>query len=139
MTPADFRQRVVALAQRCGLSNDRIILGGDHLGPNPWKDAPADAAMEQAGHMVAAYVEAGFTKIHLDTSMGCRGEPVALDDAATAARAATLAEIAEESARSQGLPPPVYVIGAEVPVQAVPWKRSTRSSRLLLELRPQDT
>ena len=31
--------------------------------------------MARAEAMVAAYVEAGFEKIHLDTSMGCAGEP----------------------------------------------------------------
>ena len=31
--------------------------------------------------MVDAYVRAGFTKLHLDTSMGCAGEPAALPDA----------------------------------------------------------
>ena len=31
--------------------------------------------MARAEAMVAAYVEAGFGKIHLDASMGCAGEP----------------------------------------------------------------
>ena len=80
---------------KVGLDNCKIVLGGDHLGPNPWKDLPADQAMAKAEAMIAAYVQAGFTKLHLDTSMGCRGERVALADAETAERAARLAEIAE--------------------------------------------
>ena len=51
--------------------------------------------MAEARTMVAAYVEAGFTKVHLDTSMGCAGESVALPDAITAERAADLAAVAE--------------------------------------------
>jgi D-tagatose-1,6-bisphosphate aldolase subunit GatZ/KbaZ len=62
--------------------------------------------------MVDAYTRAGFTKIHLDTSMGCAGEPAALPDAFTAERAADLAAVAEAAADL----PPVYVIGTEVPV-----------------------
>ena len=37
--------------------------------------------MARPSAMVAAYVEAGFRKIHLDASMGCAGEPAALADA----------------------------------------------------------
>lgn len=46
--------------------------------------------------------------------MGCAGEPVALADAETAARAARAGRRRNSSARR--LPPPVYVIGTEVPV-----------------------
>lgn len=116
MTPAGFRRFVLEIADRVGLAHDRILLGGDHLGPNPWRSLPADAAMEEAAEMVRAYVLAGFTKIHLDTSMGCRGEPVALDNQMTAARAAQLARVAEQAAATSGHPPPMYVVGTEVPV-----------------------
>ncbi len=113
MTPAAFQQFVEGIADKVGLDNRRIVLGGDHLGPNPWKDLPPDQAMAKAEAMIAAYVQAGFTKLHLDTSMGCRGERVALADAETAERAARLAEIAEVNKVDQ---PPIYVIGTEVPV-----------------------
>lgn len=114
MTPAAFRDFVFAIAARVGYPAARIVLGGDHLGPNPWKHLPAGEAMARAEAMVAAYAAAGFTKLHLDTSMGCRGEPPALSDAVTAARAARLAAVAE--AQGRGVHPPVYVIGTEVPV-----------------------
>jgi D-tagatose-bisphosphate aldolase class II non-catalytic subunit len=114
MTPAAFRDFVFSIADRVGCARDRIILGGDHLGPNPWKHLPAEEAMTRAEVMIAAFAAAGFTKLHLDTSMGCAGEPVALADAETAARAARLAAVAE--AHRQGALPPVYIIGTEVPV-----------------------
>ena len=113
MTPAAFRQFVEGIADKVGLDNRKIVLGGDHLGPNPWKDLPPDQAMAKAEAMIAAYAQAGFTKLHLDTSMGCKGERVALADAETAERAARLAEIAEVNKVDQ---PPAYVIGTEVPV-----------------------
>ena len=115
MRPADFAGLVRRLATREGCPEALVILGGDHLGPNPWREQDPQAAMGQAEAMVAAYVAAGFRKIHLDASMGCRGEPEALDDAATAERAARLAAVAEAAAARAGLPPPVYVIGTEVP------------------------
>ena len=115
MTPEGFRAFVLGIATAAGLAAERVILGGDHLGPNPWKALPADEAMAKAEVMVAAFVAAGFRKIHLDCSMGCKGEPAALADAVVAERAARLAKVAEGAATANGLPLPVYIIGTEVP------------------------
>ena len=115
MTPAAFADLVQGLARDEKCPRDQIVLGGDHLGPNPWRDRPADEAMEEACAMIAAYAAAGFRKLHLDASMGCAGEPAALDDRTTAQRAARLAAAAEAAARAAGLPAPLYVIGTEVP------------------------
>jgi D-tagatose-1,6-bisphosphate aldolase subunit GatZ/KbaZ len=115
MTPVMFRDLVLDRARSVGLPRGQILLGGDHLGPNPWKSLPADQALRRAEIMIAAYVEAGFTKIHLDTSMGCEGEPAALPEAVTATRAARLAVAAEAAAARCGNAPR-YVIGTEVPI-----------------------
>jgi D-tagatose-bisphosphate aldolase class II non-catalytic subunit len=114
MTPADFRKFVESIAARVGLDPSRVILGGDHLGPNPWKHLAPDEAMQRAKAMTDGYARAGFTKLHLDTSMGCAGEPVALADEVTAERAAALAKVAEAAVRNGT--PPIYIIGTEVPV-----------------------
>lgn len=116
MTPQAFRTFVLGIAGRVGFDPARLILGGDHLGPNPWKALPAEQAMRHAETMMVGFARAGFTKLHLDTSMGCRGEPAALPDDLTAARAARLAGMAEKAAAAAGLPLPCYVIGTEVPV-----------------------
>lgn len=115
MTPADFATLVRRIAGEEALPKGLLILGGDHLGPNPWRKEPAEAAMAQAVAMIRAYAAAGFGKLHLDASMGCLGEPEALDDATTAARAARLAAAAEAAAAEAGHPPPLYIIGTEVP------------------------
>jgi D-tagatose-bisphosphate aldolase class II non-catalytic subunit len=115
MTPADFRRFVEAIAARVEFPLDDLILGGDHLGPNPWKSLPAEEAMARAAIMIAAYVDAGFRKIHLDTSMGCAGEPDALADDVTAKRAARLARVSEDRAALSNLPKPSYIVGTEVP------------------------
>lgn len=116
MTPADFRRFVEDIAARVGFDTKRLILGGDHLGPNPWKHLPAEDAMQKSEVMIDAFVRAGFTKIHLDTSMGCAGEPAALPDAVTAERAARLAKVSEAAASEAGFDLPVYIIGTEVPI-----------------------
>ncbi|MBZ9674113.1 class II D-tagatose-bisphosphate aldolase, non-catalytic subunit [Mesorhizobium sp. ES1-1] len=115
LTPQAFYDQVTAMAEAAGLKPGRLILGGDHLGPNPWKNLPADEAMAKAETMIAAYVRAGFRKLHLDTSMGCAGEPVALEDEVVADRAARLAKVAEAISASQGGVAPVYIVGTEVP------------------------
>ncbi|QKD04343.1 D-tagatose-bisphosphate aldolase, class II, non-catalytic subunit [Mesorhizobium loti] len=115
MTPDLFVAFVLEIASKEGLDPQRIIFGGDHLGPNPWRAEPAAQAMSKAEAMVTAYVWAGFSKIHLDASMGCAGEPAALDDETIATRAARLAKAAEKAARARGGALPVYIIGTEVP------------------------
>lgn len=115
MRPADFAALVARIAREEGCPPEQIVLGGDHLGPNPWRDQPAEAALAEAEKMVEAYVAAGFRKIHLDASMGCAGEPAALDDATTAERAARLAGAAERVARASDGEMPRYIIGTEVP------------------------
>ena len=115
MQPAEFRQLVLKLARDAGVGTDSLILGGDHLGPNPWRNLPADEAMARAEVMIAAYAAAGFTKLHLDCSMGCKGEAAALEDDEVAKRAVRLCRAAE-AAVPAGAPRPVYIIGTEVPV-----------------------
>jgi D-tagatose 6-phosphate 4-epimerase len=66
--------------------------------------------------MVGDYVAAGFTKIHLDASMPCRGDPVRLDEFIVAERAARLAAAAEATAERTAREPPLYIVGSEVPV-----------------------
>lgn len=116
MTPADYIAYVRELARKAGLPLERLILGGDHLGPNTWQHLPPDQAMANARDLIAAYVRAGFHKIHLDCSMACAGDPVPLPDAIVAERSADLAQVAEQAALAAELPPPVYVIGTEVPI-----------------------
>ena len=111
LRPDGFRDLVWGVAERVGLPRARVILGGDHLGPNPWRHLPADEAMARACEMISAYAAAGYGKLHLDASMGCAGEPAALLDEQTARRAATLARHAEAACAGK----PVYVIGTEIP------------------------
>ena len=115
MTPAGFVSFVRHLADDARLPPNDLLLGGDHLGPSPWQDLPAETAMGEALSLVAAYVQNGYTKIHLDASMPLGGDPPApLPVELAAARSADLAAAAE-AARPSGLAP-AYVIGTEVPV-----------------------
>lgn len=113
MRPADFIAFVYAIADKAGVARSRIAFGGDHLGPQVWRKGPAEQAMTKARVMVAEYVRAGFTKIHLDCSEGCMGEPAQLGDELAATRAADLAAAA--LAASDAPDDLIFVIGTEVP------------------------
>jgi D-tagatose-1,6-bisphosphate aldolase subunit GatZ/KbaZ len=116
MRPADFHRFVSGIAAACGLPASRLLLGGDHLGPNCWQGEPSEVAMVKSEAMVAEYVRAGFRKIHLDCSMACADDGTPLPDSLVAARAARLALACEHAWGEAGGEPPVYVIGTEVPV-----------------------
>jgi D-tagatose-1,6-bisphosphate aldolase subunit GatZ/KbaZ len=116
MRPAAFRDLVYGLAKAAQLPRERLVLGGDHLGPNCWQNLESAAALAKANVMVAEYVTAGFRKIHLDCSMACAGDPPSLGDELIAERTAALCAITESAWRNSGGEPPVYIIGSEVPV-----------------------
>ena len=98
--PPGFAISCEKLVAQARLPAGRLILGGDHLGPHVWRKLPAEDAMRRAEEMIAQYVRAGFTKIHLDASMPCAGDPAILPDETVASRAARLAKIAEASCES---------------------------------------
>jgi D-tagatose-1,6-bisphosphate aldolase subunit GatZ/KbaZ len=122
MTPEIFRDFVFSIADKNGLGREKITLGGDHLGPNVWRNEAPEKAMEKAKRQISSYVEAGFNKIHLDASMPLRGDNCEkhkpLDAEIVASRTAELCSAAEKSFWKSGsrLEPPIYIIGTDVPV-----------------------
>jgi D-tagatose-1,6-bisphosphate aldolase subunit GatZ/KbaZ len=119
MTPPLFKGYVYDIAARIGYPSDQIILGGDHLGPLIWKDEEERDAMAKSEKLVSDFVKAGFTKIHLDTSMKLQDDGDGkLSPEVIAERGASLCAAAEEAFQSVGKDRqrPVYVIGSEVPI-----------------------
>ena len=139
MTPKQFSQYVWNIASGLGLHPERVILGGDHLGPNVWQKESVASAMAKARVLVQECVLAGYSKIHLDASMKCGDDDPEkpLSRNIIADRSAELCLAAEEAflrqlpveATSflsvQSVPKiryhshligPVYVIGSEVPL-----------------------
>ena len=124
MTPRDFRAFILSRAGSAGFPPERIILGGDHLGPYPWLSRRSPEAMSLARELVVACIHAGYAKIHLDASMPLAEDPLegegALDPRLAAEREAELAQAAETAFQDYqrvhpSSAPPVYVIGTEVP------------------------
>lgn len=115
-TPSQFESYVRSVAKRIGFPAERILLGGDHLGPYPWRSEPSRAALDKASELVRASILAGYAKIHLDASMACADDGT-LTDEVIAERAAALCHVAEKtySELPAGSPAPLYIIGTEVP------------------------
>ncbi len=117
MTPADYVRFIHGISEKAGCDPSLLILGGDHLGPLTWTGDAEGVAMDKACELVRQYVAAGFTKIHLDTSMRLADDDKTkrLPDKVIAARAAKLALVCEREAEKNHNYP-VYVIGSEVPI-----------------------
>ena len=123
MTPVAFRAFLNRLAEEENFPIDKLLCGGDHLGPLTWTHLPEAEAMKNAGELIRSYVLAGFFKIHIDTSMRLADDAPneRLSDVVIAHRGAQLCRIAEEafaqySAWHPEAPAPVYIIGSEVPI-----------------------
>ena len=123
MLPADFRDKVFAIADKIGFERDRVILGGDHLGPLTWQNETEDEAMKKSIELVKLFVKAGYKKIHLDTSMRLADDPKdqPLSDDTVARRGAILYKACEEAyqellADNPDEQRPAFIIGSEVPI-----------------------
>lgn len=123
MKPADFKKFVLDIADRNGFDRNRVFLGGDHLGPLTFAGKDEPEAMADAEELIRHYVGAGFTKIHIDTSMKVNSDApdIRLSDEIIAGRGARLAQVAEDTYRQvlekdPDAVSPVYIIGSEVPI-----------------------
>ena len=122
MKPADYYYMVLDMAKRIGVPENHVILAGDHLGPLTWQNEPEESAMAKAEELVYQYAAAGFTKIHLDTSMKVADDPEGpLSTETVARRGARLYKACmrayDELLKSKpDAMRPVFVIGSEVPI-----------------------
>lgn len=122
MQPKDFYNMTLDIAKRVGFPEEMLILGGDHLGPLTWQSLPEAEAMANSIELVYQYTKAGFTKIHLDTSMKVSNDPEGLLSTDTIARrGATLYKAAMQGFEELKITKPeamrpVFIIGSEVPI-----------------------
>ncbi len=123
MVPKDFYEFVQKIAERVGCKEELIILAGDHLGPLTWMSECEADAMEKSVELVYQYAKAGFTKIHLDTSMKLADDDkdAMLSTEVIARRGAILYRAAmrgydELLELNPDAVRPVFIIGSEVPI-----------------------
>ena len=123
MKADNYRDFVYEIADKNGLSREKIILGGDHLGPLTWTNEDDEVAMQKAEDLIGSYIAAGFTKLHIDASMRLKSDSLseALSNEKIVMRTIRLAKAAKIAfeARKILVPNavhPVFVIGSEVPI-----------------------
>lgn len=122
MVPKDFYEMIQKMAEKFDVPENLIILGGDHLGPLTWQNLPEKEAMEKSVELVYQYARAGFTKIHLDTSMKVADDPEGILSTETIARRgaelykASMKGYEELKAEKPDAMRPVFIIGSEVPI-----------------------
>jgi D-tagatose-1,6-bisphosphate aldolase subunit GatZ/KbaZ len=123
MLPQDFVDFVMKKVDEIGFPHDKLILGGDHLGPLVWSGDIEEIAMRKAKELVRLFVLAGFTKIHLDTSMKLADDPkdTILSTEVIARRGVELYEVCIKAYEDLlEINPkalrPVFIVGSEVPI-----------------------
>lgn len=123
MKPIDFKNMVKKLCEEVGYDFTKVILGGDHLGPLTFVGYDEAKAMEEAKELIKQYVLAGFTKIHIDTSMKISTDAPSkmLDTKVIADRASILLEVANEAFKQLKKEDPeafapCFMVGSEVPI-----------------------
>lgn len=120
MDPFEFVRYIDGICDSLDFPREKVIKGGDHLGPLPWVIESSDTAMNEAEKLVRMSVQAGYKKIHLDATMKLGSDRDEPDDELIARRTARLYKACEEEhlKLKEGNPDeehPVFVIGSEVP------------------------
>ncbi len=67
-TPKQFKTMIYDLCKKIKFPLSQVILGGDHLGHFPWRKRKKKLANRNAANLVKACLDAGYKKIHIDTS-----------------------------------------------------------------------
>ena len=73
-TPKIFMKEILNLRKKINLSKNQLFLGGDHLGPLPWKNNNKKIALNNSIELINSFLKNGFYKIHIDTSIKCKDD-----------------------------------------------------------------
>ena len=75
-TPKKFIKEISNLRKKIKLSKNRLFIGGDHLGPLPWKKKNKQLAIKNSIKLIESFLKEKFCKIHIDTSIKCRDDKI---------------------------------------------------------------
>lgn len=110
LKPKNFKNKIYKVASKYKIRKQKLFLGGDHLGPLPWKKLKESKAMENAKELVKQYVNAGFKKIHLDTAILCLNQKKLSREEVVSRCAKLIKHIPKKKLNSI-----FFVVGTEVP------------------------
>ena len=72
--PKQFIDKVQKLRKKNKLNRNQLFLGGDHLGPLPWKNTSSKIALKNSINLINNYLKNDFDKIHIDASIKCKDD-----------------------------------------------------------------
>ena len=73
-TPKLFVNKINNLRKKIKLKQSQLFLGGDHLGPLPWKNNTNKIALKKSVKLINSFLNEKFDKIHVDTSIKCKND-----------------------------------------------------------------
>jgi D-tagatose-1,6-bisphosphate aldolase subunit GatZ/KbaZ len=71
-TPREFAAHIHTAARSAGLAPDQVVLGGDHIGPFPWRQEAAENALAKALVLVRDCVQAAIRRFILTRACPAR-------------------------------------------------------------------
>ena len=111
-TPKKFVKEIIKLRKKIKLKKNHLLLGGDHLGPLPWKNISSKAALKNSIKLINSFLNEKFCKIHIDTSIKCKDDVIFNNEIIFQ----RTKEILENINIKQKLKDKFLVIGSEVPL-----------------------
>ena len=73
-TPKMFIKEILSISKKIKFNSKKLFLGGDHLGPLPWKKKSKTVAIKNSISLINDYLDQKFCKIHIDTSIKCKND-----------------------------------------------------------------
>ena len=73
-TPINFYTNLKKILKKNNFNSQNLYVGGDHLGPLPWKNKNGKIAMNNSIKLINNCLDSKYTKIHVDTSIKCSNE-----------------------------------------------------------------
>ena len=75
-TPKSFVNKILKLCKDLNFQSKNLYLGGDHLGPLPWKNNSKKKAMKNSIKLIGDFLKENYCKIHIDTSIKCKDDKI---------------------------------------------------------------
>ena len=111
-TPKQFVNEINKIAKKHNFKKNKLFLGGDHLGPLPWRNNKSKIAIKNSIQLINKCLTANYSKIHIDTSIKCFDDRM-IDQNIVFDRTAY---ILKKSKLKKNLKKVFLVIGTEVPL-----------------------
>ena len=75
-TPQEFYNNIKKILKKNNFSSRNFYMGGDHLGPLPWKKKNEKTAVNNSVQLVNKCLDSNYSKIHVDTSIKCINDKI---------------------------------------------------------------